>query len=367
MTSTLLFDEALTRSLDGHVVARPANELLDRYRSFVEQQRLSWTDHHKLLRLLGQGGQGMVYLSQRRGADGFTLPVALKVFSPERYHDSRGYDEAMERMAQVGARVAQIQQDNLLNVYNFIDRNRIRLMEMEWVDGHDLSQLLTRETHERVRDRVSARRWNYLNEVVVTAGPEQPRLKPGIAIAVLRDCLAALAALHREGVVHGDIKTSNIMLKRTGTAKVIDFGAAFPVDEIPHRRMCTPSYAAPEVLDGGDATPQSDLASLGYVLVEMLSGRPLFAQFNSLPELLEAKRLLTSRLPTLLPPDVVCNELLLGLCQGLIASDPARRFPSAEAADFVKNGAAAFHRQLVKGDLASEYDNEIRLWLQELE
>ena len=43
-----------------------------------------------------------------------------------------------------------------------------------------------------------------------------------------------------------------------------------------------------------------------------------------------------------------------------------RRFPSAEAADLVKDGAAAFHRQLVKGDLASEYDNEIRLWLAEL-
>jgi serine/threonine-protein kinase len=44
-----------------------------------------------------------------------------------------------------------------------------------------------------------------------------------------------------------------------------------------------------------------------------------------------------------------------------------RRFPSAEAADLVKEGAASFHRQLIKGDLASEYENEIRLWLEELE
>ena len=43
-----------------------------------------------------------------------------------------------------------------------------------------------------------------------------------------------------------------------------------------------------------------------------------------------------------------------------------RRFPSAEAADLVKEGAASFHRQLIKGDLASEYDNEIRLWLEEI-
>ena len=53
-------------------------------------------------------------------------------------------------------------------------------------------------------------------------------------------------------------------------------------------------------------------------------------------------------------------------CRGLIAPDPMRRFPSAEAADLLKEGAAAFHRQLVKGDMAAEYGNEIRLWLEEL-
>ncbi len=54
-------------------------------------------------------------------------------------------------------------------------------------------------------------------------------------------------------------------------------------------------------------------------------------------------------------------------CRGLIAPDPLRRFPSAEAADTVKEGAASFHRQLIKGDLASEYENELRLWLEELD
>ncbi len=63
---------------------------------------------------------------------------------------------------------------------------------------------------------------------------------------------------------------------------------------------------------------------------------------------------------------MVCNELLMTFCCRLVAPDPARRFPSAEAADLVKDGAAAFHRQLIKSDLASEYDNEIRTWLAEL-
>ena len=86
---------------------------------------------------------------------------------------------------------------------------------------------------ERTRERVSNRRWEYLNNVIVTAGPMQPRLKPGMAIAVVRECLAALAALHREGIVHGDIKPSNIMLKRTGNAKIVDIGSAFELTNAP--------------------------------------------------------------------------------------------------------------------------------------
>jgi serine/threonine-protein kinase len=308
-----------------------------------------------------------VFLSERRGTDNFTLPVALKIFSPERYENTRAYDEAMGRIAQVAARVAQIQQDNLLDVQNFVDRHRIRIMEMEWIDGYDLSVLLTKQMIERTRARVSNRRWEYLNNVIVTDGPMQPRLKPGVAIAVMRECLAALAALHREGIVHSDLKPSNIMLKRTGNAKIVDIGSAVELTNLPPQRTVTPTYAAPEILEGNDCTPRSDLASLGYVLIEILSGKPPFAGLVTYRELLEAKRTLPHRLPQILPQDVVCNELLMNFCRGLIAPDPMRRFPSAEAADLVKEGAASFHRQLIKGDLAAEYENEIRLWLEELD
>jgi len=100
----------------------------------------------------------------------------------------------------------------------------------------------------------------------------------------------------------------------------------------------------------------------------MLAGTPPFDGYTSYRDLLEAKRFLAQRLPHLLPEEVVCNELLMNFCRGLIAPDPMRRFPSAEAADLLKEaGAASFHRQLVKGDLAAEYDNEIRLWLRELD
>jgi serine/threonine-protein kinase len=358
-----------TLTLDIRGQSRPhcSDELLLRYENLVSGQRMNWTEHLHLTRLLGSGGQGVVYLSQRRGTDEFTLPVAIKIFSPERYETDHAYDDAMKRIAKTASRVAQIQQDNLLDVQNFVDRNRIRVMEMEWIDGYDLSRLLTREMLERTREHVSNRRWDYLNNVIVTAGPVQPRLKPGIAIAIVRECLAALAALHREEIVHGDIKPSNIMVKRTGNAKIVDMGSAFEIDDAPVHRTCTPAYAAPEVLEGADCSPRSDLASLGYVLIEILAGWPPFSGLTTLRELLEAKRVLAQRLPQILPQEVVCNELLMSFCRGLIAPDPMRRFPSAEAADLVKEGAANFHRQLIKGDLASEYENEIRLWLEELD
>jgi serine/threonine-protein kinase len=273
----------------------------------------------------------------------------------------------MARMARVAVRVAQIQQDNLLDVHNFVARDGIRVMEMEWIDGYDLGRLLTPRMLQRVRDRVSDVRWAYLNDVIVTTGSIQPRLKPGIAIAVLRDCLAALSALHGEGIVHGDIKPSNIMLKRTGNAKLIDIGAAFERDAAPEKQICSLSYAAPEVLEGASGSVQTDLASLGYVLIEMLSGAPPFAGLTRLGELRRAKQEIVDRLAETLPDEVVCNELLMSLITGLIATDPADRFPDAREADLVEEGAANFQRQLVMGDLASEYDNEIRVWLEELE
>jgi len=364
MTSTTTFHEGrATRTWGGHESRRCSDALLARYEGIISAQRFAWTEHLKLLRLLGSGGQGVVYLTERRGTDHFTLPVAIKIFSPERYEDERAYDDAMGRIAQVSARVAQIQQDNLLDVHNWVDRNRIRMMEMEWIDGFDLRRLLTPSTLDRIRD---CRRWKYINEVIVTSGPMQPRLKPGIAIAIVRDCLAALAALHRKGIVHGDLKPSNIMVKRTGNAKIIDIGSAFELGNVPAQRTCTPTYAAPEVLDAGECTPRSDLASMGYVLIEMLAGVQPFAGLTTYRDLLEAKRFLAQRLHNVLPQEVVCNDLLMNFCRGLIAPDPMRRFPSAEAADLLQDGASGFHRQLVKGNLAAEYDNELRLWLKEL-
>ena len=82
--------------------------------------------------------------------------------------------------------------------------------------------------------------------------------------------------------------------------------------------------------------------------------------------LMKAKRTLEHRLRTLLAVDLAGSELLIGLCRRMVAADPDKRFPDGEAADLGRRGAAAFHRQLVKSDLASEYGNDLRVWLESL-
>ncbi len=341
-------------------------ELVKLYDDIVEGNRHSWTTHLRLLKKLGEGGQGVVYLTERRGADKFTLPVALKVFSPERYPAIKDYEDDMLRMASVASKIARVQHEKLLQVENFLDHEQIRMMVMEWVEGFDLRRLLTPKMFGIVKQRVSEKRWDHINDVLVTSGPVQPRFKAGAAVAIVRDCLEALAAMHRIGIVHGDVKPGNIMLKRSGHAKLIDIGAAFEMENPPARRTCTPVYAAIEVLEGEQNTPQSDLASLGYVTLELLAGRPLFPDARGLGSLLKAKHALINELHLVLPEEVYCNDLLVSFCRGLINPKMNERFHSAEAADFLEEGAAAFHRQLIKNDLASQYQNDIRIWVEEL-
>ena len=355
-----------TETLDGQVDFPTQNKLCSVYDRLLQQKKLSWTNHLHLRKRLGSGGQGVVYFSERKGADDFTLPVAIKIFSPERFENEKDYASAMKRVAQVTAAVARIQHDNLIDVQNFIERNEIRMLVMEWVDGIDLRKMLHPEILSRTRHRVSHKRWEYINRVIATGGQEQNRMQPGVAVAIIRECLAALAALHREGIIHGDIKPANIMLKRTGTVKIIDIGSAYDLSDPPPFRACTPTYAALEIMEGRPSTQSSDLASLGYVLTELLAGRPVMPRRATFGELVAAKKTLPDRLQEFLPADVLRNELLVNFCQRLIAPDPRDRFPTAEDADLRQGGATAFLRQLIKGDLASEYENEIRVWLDEI-
>jgi serine/threonine protein kinase len=344
--------------------------LVSEFDGIIQRERIAWEVEYQFVKRLGSGGQGIVFLADRRGAFGVTFRLALKFFQPANYPDVDAYREEMSRLARLAMKLARLQQDHLVDVYNVLEYRGIQTLVMEWVDGYDLRFLLTPGALEYVRKNSDHDTWQYVNDVIVTASGPQLRLKPGVAIAILRDCLSAVAALHRQDIRHADIKPANIMVKRTGNCKIVDFGSAFSAEEPPRLPTWTPRYAAIEVLEGSVPTPASDLASLGYVLLEMLSGQPCFAEIVDGADhasLIAAKRMLPDRLNDQLPADVVRNTTLIDLLHQLIAPNPSDRFASAEAADMSEEGGAAeFQRQLVRGDLASEYENDLRLWLEEL-
>ncbi|MEZ6058670.1 MAG: serine/threonine-protein kinase [Planctomycetaceae bacterium] len=377
MTETQLMDDEFEIPLDPTLAEAPLGEdysvadsetrrLAANFRMLVESSEVEWKIQYKLIRRLGTGGQGEVFLGDRCGSFGVTFRMAIKFFRTSGYANASDYTEEMQRQARVAMSLARTQQDHLLDMYNFVEFNGVHALTMEWVDGFDLRQLLNPWTLDQVKQHVNQERWDYLNDVLVTRTASQLRLKPGVAISILRECLTGVGALHRQGVVHADLKPANVMLKRTGNCKIIDFGSAFRINERSRRPTWTPRYAAPEVILGGVHTPQSDLCSLGYMLFEMLSGQYPFVDADDGNELMQAKRDLPKQLGRYLPDDILKNSTLIHLLQRLIAPDPADRYGSAEEANFGKNGASDFQRQLVRGNLSSEYENEIRHWLEEI-
>ncbi len=344
-----------------------AQQLGDEFQRMLRRNEVSWDQSYDLVERLGAGGQGVVFLADRHGAFDVKFRLALKFFRPDGYASVKAYRDEMARLARVAMELASVQQDHLLDIFNVIELKGIHVQAMEWVDGFDLRYLLTPRTLDEARVGMDPQRWQYMNDVIVTKTASQLRLKPGVATAILRECLTGVAAMHRSKLVHGDLKPANIMVKRTGNCKIIDFGSAASENEPTTRPLWTPRYAAVEVLEGAPHTAASDLASLGYIFYEMLSGQFPFADCSDGPDLVQAKRDLAEQLPDRLPRDAAQNANLLQLLSGLIAPDPARRFATAEAAELAPNGAAAFHRELVRSNLASEYENELRLWISEIE
>lgn len=336
------------------------------FEALVRSEQVSWQMSYRLLRPLGSGGQGVVMLADRINPHGLPFRLALKFYRPGVYPDQSFYRRDMERVARIAMQLARIQQDHLVDVFNVVETNDVQIVLMEWIDGIDLAHLLRPHMLDRVREQVDDDHWEHVNDVVVTHAKSQLRLQPGVASAILRDCLVGVASLHREGIVHADLKPANVMIKRTGTCKLIDFGSAFHVNDLPLRSTWTPRYAAVEVLQGKMPTPASDLASLGYIFLEMLSGAYPFPSADTNAEFIDAKSALPERVHSMLPADVAGNDRLVHLIQRLIDPDPHRRFQTAEEAELGKEGLAEFQKQLVKGDLSSEYANEIRLLLEKM-
>jgi serine/threonine protein kinase/Tol biopolymer transport system component len=211
--------------------------------------------HYQIIKLLGRGGMGEVYLAtdERLGR-----PVALKLL-PIDYTIN---EDRLRRFKQEAHAASALNHPNILTIYELGEVEGQQFIAAEFVDGETLRELISRE-----------------------------QISVGETLDISIQIASALAAAHKAGIVHRDIKPENIMVRPDGYVKVLDFGLAKLTEhdefltEDPAAGsaslssgllMGTVKYMSPEQAEGRMTDPRSDIFSFGIVLYEMFTGCPPF-------------------------------------------------------------------------------------------
>lgn len=302
-----------TAELASNIAVRrpPSAPLLPGFVSFTE---------------IGRGAMGTVYaaVQERLGRR-----VAVKLL-PSRWTASQ---RARDRFLREARSAARLQHPHVVPVYDFGEHERTPYLVMELVDGRSLAGVLTALRSMSISPESITEK-----EVCIAAGlsldsREQPRTWPQIASKWILQIARALDAAHRAGVVHRDVKPSNILIRKDGSALLGDFGLALHDDDesITHSGeiLGTPQYAAPEQLKRGiDTDGRADVYALGATLFECLTLRRPFDGASTqeiVRQVLEEEPPSARRFAAALPKD------LETLCAHALEKSPGRRYATAAA------------------------------------
>jgi serine/threonine-protein kinase len=249
-------------------------------------------DRYRLDERIAAGGVGQVW----RATDLLLeRPVAVKVLRPE-YSD---HPETLERFRKEAKNAGALSNSHVAQVYDYgpSGPDGSPYLVMEFVDGPSLADILAVDP-----------------------------IEPARALDVIAQAAEGLAAAHKAGVIHRDIKPGNILISMEGQVKVTDFGIAHAAGQVPVTSpglvMGTTQYMAPERIAGNQGTAASDLYALGIVLHECLTGMP--PHDGTAAEVMAAHLYLP--LPPL-PADVPVE--LDVLVDRLTTKDPAKRIGDA--------------------------------------
>ncbi|HVF16399.1 MAG TPA: protein kinase [Steroidobacteraceae bacterium] len=207
----------------------------------------SLLSHRYLLgRLLGTGGSSLIFQAEDRrrlGAEDFGSKIAIKVLRPEMRHNSH----ALTRLKREFRQMQRLTHPGIARVFELASDEDIWFMTMELIDGQTINQWLKSTTSRTA------------------------------ALKIINGCCEALAHAHEAGVVHGDLKPSNVLVLSDSTVKLVDFGSAAERDattgEVDKDRSfaATPPYASPQVLAGDIADPRDDVFSLACLAYAVLT------------------------------------------------------------------------------------------------
>jgi serine/threonine protein kinase len=254
---------------------------------------------YQCVSLVGAGAMGNVYLAMH---DDLQRHCALKILAPKRGELDEAY---IAQFHQEGQAAAALIHPNIIALHAIGCIADTHFLEMEYVPGRSLQKLIREE------------------------GP----LPINRALRLATMVADGLAAAHRAGIVHRDVKPDNVLVTPEDFAKIGDFGLAkrfASVDDDFSQAICgTPNYMAPELFQGQTASPASDVYALGLCLFQMLIGR-LPWQDTSLIELARFGR--TEEIPNVRDLRPELSTAIAECVEVLTASSLAKRPPNAMAA-----------------------------------
>lgn len=256
-------------------------------------------NRYRVEEFLGRGGMAEVYRvwDTQRG-----VPLAMKVLRADLAED-RIFLRRFEREAR---NLTRLQHPNIVRCYGLEREGHLAYMLMDYIDG-----------------------WSLRREIYDTNGP----LSMGRILEIMEPVCSALGYAHKMGMVHCDVKAANIMVHKNGTVYLTDFGIARGMDAATSTMVGigTPAYMAPELIQGQDPTPQTDIYALGIFLYEMLTGgeRPFDGERASITGTTAAKvrweHLQLQPIPLRYFNPKVTGEMDR-LFMSCIQKDPGRRF-----------------------------------------
>ncbi len=276
--------------------------------------------HFRIISEIGKGGMGTVYLAQDVSLD---RKVALKVLSPKLTRD----EEMVERFVQEARAQARMNHPNIAHIY-FVGAERgLHFFAMELVYGRTLAE---------IAEDKGALPWQE-------------------ALEYTRQAALGLAEAHRQGVIHRDVKPSNLMLTDKNAIKIMDFGLARRIERDSlitgaGQILGTPAYMSPEQGHGQQTDLRSDIYSLGASLFHLIAGHPPFQADTPAATIIKHIREQPPRLVDVVSAAPKPVSDLVGRC---LEKDPLKRFQSYE--ELIKAVDAALPRKITHAGLYTRF------------